>query len=139
MKRLRIIIIALVAMMAVSAYADDVPTLKVTTDDAEQHMVLSTIKSIKYSGTDMIVYFKDDTQKTFSVNEVSMMSFDSINEQLAAIRTLTASEGPCVITDINGRLVWSSEQGMNAYEVLKGRSGMYIIKVGNESRKVIIK
>lgn len=125
--------------MAVSVYADDVPTLKVTTDAADEHLVLSSIKSIKYSGTDMIVFFKDDTQKIFNVNDIKVMAFDSIDEQLAAIRTLNASEGPCVITDINGRLVWSSEQGVNAYEVLKGRSGMYIIKVGNESRKVIIK
>ena len=127
MKR-RILTVAFAAI-SLGIMADDIPSLNVKASSGDKSIALSTIQSIKYEGSNMIVTLTDNSQQTFSVDEVTSITFSNITAAIQQVFGNGEAAEKCVVTDLNGRIM----QGDNLPK------GVYIITSGNTSRKVIIK
>lgn len=125
---------ALAIAIAGNCLADDVPTLKVSKCDGESTVVLSELLSIKYVDSDMVVNMKDGTKLVFALDDIVVMEVGQTSAAISNIFT-DASE-TYVITDLQGDIV---SKGNVEKFVLPAQRGVYIVSVGDKSKKIIVK
>ena len=93
----------LAILVAVSCLADDVPALKVGTNDGEAAVVLSELLSIKYADSDMLVNMKDGSQMVFPLDDIIVMQ---LGQATTAINSIFSDKAETyVITDLQGNVV----------------------------------
>lgn len=129
----------LVAALALPCFADEVPSLNISQNDAESKIELSGILSIKYTDTDMVVSMKDGTQSSFPLDEIVMIEF---GRMASAIRTLLADEcgdGSYAIIDLQGKVVAKGNVNANGTVALPVAKGVYMLSVGNKTKKILVK
>lgn len=125
---------ALAIAIAGNCLADDVPALKVSKCDGESTVVLSELLSIKYVDSDMVVNMKDGTKLVFALDDIVVMEVGQTSAAISNIFT-DASE-TYVITDLQGDIV---SKGNVEKFVLPAQRGVYIVSVGDKSKKIIVK
>lgn len=110
------------------------PTLAIHKRDGECTVVLSELLSVKYTESDMMVNMKDGTQLVFPLADILVME---LGQQPTAVGGLFphAAE-PYVITDLQGKILSEGKGGPFVWPTQKG---VYIISVGDKSKKLILK
>lgn len=121
-------------LMSGTCLADDLPTLAIHKRDGECTVVLSELLSVKYTESDMMVNMKDGTQLVFPLADILVME---LGQQPTAVGGLFphAAE-PYVITDLQGKILSEGKGGPFVWPTQKG---VYIISVGDKSKKLILK
>lgn len=125
---------ALGILMSGTCLADNLPTLAIHKCDGECTVVLSELLSVKYTESDMMVNMKDGTQLVFPLADILVME---LGQQPTAVGGLLphAAE-PYVITDLQGKILSEGKGGPFVWPTQKG---VYIISVGDKSKKLILK
>ena len=124
----------LAILVAESCLADDVPALKVGTSDGEAAVVLSELLSIKYSDSSMVINMKDGTKLVVALDDIIVME---LGQTPTAIHSLFSHPAPTyVITDLQGHLV---SKGKTESITWPTQQGVYIISVGDKSKKLFVK
>ncbi len=109
-----------------------------TIDETAHKMVISNIRSITYNGDLMVVSHKDGKVYNFNINEVKSITFNSIETALQSIYQ-SKGEEPYTIYDINGVEIQSGTTNMEGEIDRKlNLHGVFVIKTGENSKKVII-
>ena len=124
----------LAILVAESCLADDVPALKVGTSDGEAAVVLSELLSIKYSDSSMVINMKDGTKMVFALDDVIVMELGQSPTDINTLFSNTAET--YVITDLQGKVVSKGKNGNYAWPT---KTGVYILSVGEKSKKLIVK
>lgn len=120
------IILASIAMsFAMSCLADDIPTLIIKTDTKENSILLKNISKVQYTDTEMVIKLNDGSSKSFIIDDIKEMSFDSMNETTFVNSTNTKGQNGMEIFDLNGLKKRDTNQ-----------KGIYIMKSGKETKKV---
>lgn len=123
--------------VALSCLADDVPALKISKSDGESAVALPELQSIKYTETDMVVNMKDGTQQVFALDDIIVID---VVQDPTAIRSLFAESdinAVCALTDINGKVVAKGKLADS--NLLPAKKGIYILTVGDKSKKILVK
>ena len=124
----------LAILVAESCLADDVPALKINKSDGESVVVLSELLSIKYTEFDMVVNMKDGTRMVFALDDIIVMETGQMPTAINSIFSDTAET--YVITDLRGNVL---SKGRGERVALPSPKGVYIISVGDKSRKILVK
>ena len=124
----------LALLVAGSCLADDVPALKINKSDGESAVVLSELLSIKYTESDMVVNMKDSTRMVFALDDIIVMETGQMPTAINSIFSDTAET--YVITDLRGNVL---SKGRGERVALPSPKGVYIISVGDKSRKILVK
>ena len=124
----------LALLVAGSCLADDVPALKINKSDGESAVVLSELLSIKYTESDMVVNMKDGTRMVFALDDIIVMETGQVPTAINSIFSDKAET--YVITDLQGNVV---SKGKGERFTVPAQKGVYIISVGDKSRKILVK
>lgn len=124
----------LALLVAGSCLADDVPALKINKSDGESAVVLSELQSIKYTESDMVVNMKDGTRMVFALDDIIVMETGQVPTAINSIFSDKAET--YVITDLRGNVL---SKGRGERVALPSPKGVYIISVGDKSRKILVK
>ena len=126
--------LVLAILVAESCLADEVPALKINKSDCESAVVLSELLSIKYADSDMVVNMKDGSQMVFPLDDIIVMQ---LGQATTAINSIFSDKAETyVITDLQGNVV---SRGKGERFTLPSQKGVYIISVGDKSRKILVK
>ena len=126
--------LVLAILVAGSCLADEVPALKINKSDGESAVVLSELLSIKYTESDMVVNMKDGTRMVFALDDIIVMETGQMPTAINSIFSDTAET--YVITDLRGNVL---SKGRGERVALPSPKGVYIISVGDKSRKILVK
>lgn len=110
---------------AISCLADDIPTLIIKTDTKENSILLKDISKVQYTDTEMVIKLNDGSSKSFIIDDIKEMSFDSMNETTFVNSTNSKGQNGMEIFDLNGLKKRDTNQ-----------KGIYIMKSGKETKKV---
>lgn len=124
----------LALLVAGSCLADDVPALKINKSDGESAVVLSDLLSIKYTESDMVVNMKDGTRMVFALDDIIVIETAQVPTAINSIFSDKAET--YVITDLRGNVL---SKGRGERVALPSPKGVYIISVGDKSRKILVK
>lgn len=129
----------LVSGLAMPCLADEVPALNITQGEGESQVELSTILSIKYTETDMVINLKDGSQHTFALDEITVMQLGQMT--VTALRELvtTMGEGTYVLSDLGGKVVSKGNARVGESVTLPTKKGVYVLKVGDKTKKILVK
>lgn len=131
----RIVFLFAVGMIALAAWADDIPALVVMTSEGERTQIdITKLRSLKFNDGNMIIYGKDDSRKTVNVDDVARMTFSSITAAIESVRT---DDSVITVYDLSGKKVF---RGRNTDSLQQtDLKGIFIISYQGTSRKVLIK
>lgn len=116
------IITFLASALITPCFAEEVPSLLIKTAETEQAVVLADIDKVTYTDTDMNIAMKDGNSRSFLMDDILEMVFtgtSSIN------MTPTEANENEIIYTLDGIQVNNTD-----------KKGIYIIKVGKETRKI---
>lgn len=120
-------------------FADEVPSLKIKTGATEANIELSGIRNIKFSESNMVVNLKDGTEKSFSLDDITIMEFGSTTSAIKEILAEGSEDSIFSIADINGKTIIKGKnkdfQGLN----MSLQRGIYIITSGKTTKKILVK
>jgi hypothetical protein len=156
MKTLKNIMMALLLTVSGTAMADDYAYLTIDQTGGETSFAVSNIAKITFDANNMVLHLTDGTQTTLPLAQLSKMFFaDKDATGIATIGTqqsgisikdgvlrVSAEQGATVaIYDAGGRAVRMLKAGEKETEVnLNGMvKGVYIVKVGTQTKKVMNK
>lgn len=128
---------ALAIMVAGSCFADDVPALKIAQSDSESAVVLSELLSIKFTESDMVVNMKDGTKQVFVLDDIIVMEVGQAPTDISSIFADSDINAVCTVTDINGKVIVKGKLADS--NLLPAKKGVYVITVGERSKKVLVK
>ena len=126
--------LVLAILVAGSCLADEVPALKINKSDGESAVVLSELLSIKYADSSMVINMKDGTKMVFALDDVIVMELGQSPTDINTLYSNTAET--YVITDLHGKVVSKGKNGNCAWPT---KTGVYILSVGEKSKKLIVK
>ena len=151
MKSLKTIIVATCLAMGMTAAADNYTYLTISQNQGETSYTVSSIDKITFDATDMVISMTNGSTERLPLSGLSTMFFANDPAGMAAVGVspasqITISDGTLRVTvgrgekftlyNIKGEAIYSS--AADATVDLKNlRQGVYIVKVGNESLKVM--
>ena len=153
MKAIRSMILsALLAVCALSAQADNYQYLTVSGTDGDTSFAVSSIQRITFTATTMELHMTDGRQESLPLSSLSRMFFTAESLGIAPL-TPTQSKlhfaGGVLRADLGAgeRVTLYSMKGeqvfttnvSGTYDLTRLTKGVYIVKVGNETKKVINK
>lgn len=132
MKKTFITILAMVCSLGI--FADEIPGIVVSkSDGGKVPVATSAIHCIKYGEGTMAVLMKDGSQQTFSLDDITTITFESLP---TAIRNIMAeTKGNVIVTDLSGRVLYEG----SANGQMPSLHGLYVITTNGESRAVLIR
>lgn len=147
---------AMLLTISATAMADDYAYLNVTqTDGGENSFTVSKISKITFSSTNMIVTLTDGTTSELPLASLNKMFFTDESTGIASLTTngsqISLSDGTLHVNAPKGSVVslYNMEgkmlrtvtaQGEDTQISVSGLTkGVYIIKVGNQSKKIMNK
>lgn len=138
--KIRLILFGLLlGMQAVFAMADDeVPALCIGSQNGEDQIELSEIRSIKYIEDDMVVCLKDGTTMVFAMDEIVVMELGSMVTYIRSAASQPEGNGSYRITDLSGKLVAKGKVKGNKQIALPAKKGIYVVTIGGQSQKVVV-
>lgn len=121
----KIFLASLAMALSITCLAEETPVLTIKTDIAETTIQLKDISKVQYTDAEMIVNLNDGSTKVFVIEDITLMTFNDINISTAIYSAEGKQSTATEIFDLNG--------------IKKGdmkKKGMYIIKVGKETKKI---
>ncbi len=126
--------------LSASAYADDVPGMKVNTNDEEAEIAIENIRTITYMDDKMVVNLTDGTARTFSIDEVKYITFADITTAIRGLAKDAGKNAKYQIADLNGRIVMRGKVSDGKLDAKRQElKGIYVVTVGDKSQTVIFK
>ncbi|MGM9733990.1 MAG: hypothetical protein ACI3YT_07720 [Prevotella sp.] len=119
------IIAFLASALMVPCFAEENPALLVKTAETEQEVGLADIGKVTYTDTDMVIVKKDGGTMSIPMDNIVSMSFTSLQPSSISMTMDDAEKSEAIYT-INGVKTGNTDD-----------KGIYIIKVGKETRKIV--
>ena len=116
------------------SFADDVKAITVNTATGKTEYSIASISKIKFDGDNMVIYLTDNTQQTFAVTDITVITLGDITA-IQAVFDDASADTNAVVTDLSGRIV---AQGSLQSVSAQLRSGIYIISANGKTRKIAI-
>ena len=146
------VVSALMAIVGLSAYADDFHYLTIDQSNGEVSFVVSDISKITFDATNMVLHLSNGNTQSVPLSGLSRMFFagtpasiDAVSTTKSKIQfadgTLRATVAPgenLTLYNMKGEQVFSSSE-TGTFDLKTLTKGVYIVKVGKETRKVINK
>ena len=156
MKNLRSYLFGLLLAVSGTAHADEYAYLTIDQTGNETSFAVSSINRITFSNTDMVLHMNDGTQQTLPLASLSKMFFaengtNGIAATIGAEQRITLKDGVLRVKGLpgqtvsvyntGGQIVRKVTAGEQETEVnLSGMvKGVYIVRVGNETKKIMNK
>ena len=151
MKTFRAIIASLLFFSS-SALADNYQYLTVSQPDGDTSFIVTSIQKITFDAGNMLLYLTDGSTQTLPLNSLSKMFFSAESSGIATVTQMqskiqftdgvlraTVAPGESVmIYNMKGEQVFSINES-GTFDLKTLTKGVYIIKIGNETKKVINK
>ena len=141
-------------LLAMSSWtmADDYQYLTVAEGDAETSFTVSSIQKITFDATNMILHMKDGTTQNLPLSDLHKMFFTESATDIATLGNtkskiqfaggmLRADMAPgekLTVYSMKGEQVFSANKS-GSYDLSSLVKGVYIIRVGNVTKKVVNK
>ena len=143
----------LLASSCSMAVADDYQYLTVTQTDTETSYAVSNIQKITFDATDMVLVLSDGTTQRLPLSGLQKMFFAAGPTGISAVtqseRKFTINNGrlqaamaqgeQLTIYNIKGEAVFTTAERDAQFDLSALAKGVYIVKVGTETRKVVNK
>lgn len=127
-------LVALASVITVNCLADDVSVLKISKSAGESAVVLSELQSIKFTDSDMVINMKDGTKQFIAFNDIIVMELGQTPTSISSI--FPDTDEAYMITDLRGNIL---SKGKDEKFVLPMKRGIYILSVGEKSKKILVK
>ena len=152
-KTIRTVIASLLLMTgSVTALADDYQYLTVSGSDSETSYSVSKIQKITFEASNMVLVMTDGTEQRLPLAGLEKMFFAASPSGIATVGTMqtkmqfsggvlraTVAAGETVsVYNTKGEKVFSANES-GSYDLSGLSRGVYIVKVGKETRKVLNK
>ena len=128
-----------VSFATVPCLADDVPALAIGAGGTETSIELASISNIKYTATDMVVNLTNGETKTFALDDVTIMTFKQVPSAIKSIISEASANDCFIISDIAGKVIVQGKAKDSESIVMPDAKGLYIITVGDKSRKILVR
>jgi len=152
MNLLRTFAASLLLTLGSSALADDYQYLTVTQTDGETQFTVSTIQRITFDATNMNLLLKDGSTQSLPLASLQKMFFAAGTTSIAALgdmKSKFAFQGGMLRADMaageqlsvfnmKGEQVFTAKQS-GTYDLTSLVKGVYIVKVGTETKKIVNK
>ena len=152
MKNIRYIIASLLFAGGVCvAEADDFQYLTIAQTDGETSFTVSTIQKITFDATNMVLHLTDGTTQSMPLSGLSRMFFSQTSAGVTAItpqskivfeggilRANISSGEQLFIYNTKGEQVFTTNQS-GSFPMGTLAKGVYIVRVGAETKKVVNK
>ena len=141
---------ALMALTCTSALADDYKYLTVDQNSGEVSFEVSNITKITFDATNMVLHLADGKTQQLPLAGLSRMFFAATSSgiaevdatkskiQFSMLRATVAPGENLTLYNMKGEQVFSSSE-TGTFDLKTLTKGVYIVKVGKETRKVINK
>ena len=140
------------ALTCTSALADDYKYLTVDQNSGEVSFEVSNISKITFDATNMVLHLADGKTQQLPLAGLSRMFFAATSSSIAAVadtkskiqfsdgmlRATVAPGENLTLYNMKGEQVFSSSE-TGTFDLKTLTKGVYIVKVGKETRKVINK
>ena len=133
------LIMASLLLTSSHAYADGGKAMVLkSTNEATQSYAVTNISSVKYENGKMLLTLKNGSVQMFSVSDIKSMTFASV---ATAIESMANGEAKSfTIYDESGSLIVSGvTDDEGKFDMPINLRGVYLIKVGNVAKKVVVK
>ncbi len=152
MKTLRTIVSALMLATASTSMADNYQYLTVTQTDGDTSFAVVDIRKITFDATNMVLHLADGATQTLPLTSLQKMFFASESAAIEAVAQgeqkvhfsngmlradLQAGEA-VTLFNMKGEQEFSTNKS-GTYDLKHLAKGVYIVKVGQESKKIINK
>lgn len=121
----RTIITCLALAVIVPCFAEENPALLVKTEKTEQEVGLADIGKVIYTETDMVLVMKSGSTMSIPMDDIVSMTFTSTQPSSISMTVEDAENSEAIYT------IHGMKTGNTA------NKGIYIIKVGTETRKIV--
>ena len=153
MKTIRTLIAALLlATGSITALADDYQYLSISGSGSENSFSVSKIQKITFEASNMVLVMTDGTEQRLPLAGLEKMFFATSPSGIATISTTqskmqfsdgvlraTVAAGETIaVYNMKGEKVFSANDS-GSYDLSNLQRGVYIVKVGSETRKVVNK
>lgn len=151
MTTLRILTASLLLAISSAIMADDYQYLTVTQANGETSFAVSDIRKITFDATNMVLHLSDDTTQSLPLAGLSKMFFSDGQTAIGTIETqskmhfadgtlrATVAPGEAIaLYNMRGEQVFSANHS-GTYSLAALTKGVYIVKVGSETKKVVNK
>ena len=155
MKKIRTFIatLLLLAGSSTAALADNYQYLIVNGSDTESTFTVSNIQKITFDATDMVFHLSDGSQQRLALAGLQKMFFSNTPTGIAAVsqsrsnfqivggqlRAAVAAGERITIYNVKGVPVFSSTDADASFDLTTLVKGVYIVKMGDETQKVVNK
>lgn len=150
MKFFRTIIASAMLAVCSVAMADDYKYLTIGQYDGESSYSVSSIQKITFDTSNMILHLTDGTTASLPLSSLSKMFFSATSSDIATVGAARSdvqfshgmlradiSRGESVsVYNMSGHKVFSTNES-GIFDLSNLSRGVYIIRVGDDSRKVI--
>ena len=150
MKTFRTIVAAMLLTVSATMMADDYTYLTVTQTGGETSFTVSDIQKITFDSTHMLISLSDGTTQSLPLSDLSKMFFSNsqsaiwstetsqskISVSQGVIRALVARGESVTIYNLKGEAVFTSNTDADI-DLKSFAKGIYIVKVGTESMKLM--
>ena len=153
MKTFRTLIAALLlATGSITALADDYQYLTISGSGSENSFSVSKIQKITFEASNMVLVMTDGTEQRLPLAGLEKMFFATSPSGIATVNTTqskmqfnngvlraTVAAGETIaVYNMKGEKVFSANES-GSYDLSNLQRGVYIVKVGSETRKVVNK
>ena len=151
MKIIRTFIASALLALSTTAMADNYQYLTVTQTSGETNFAVSSIQKITFDSTNMVLHLSDGTTQQLPLSGLTKMFFSDGQASIGSTTMqsklqfsngilradITAGETIAVYNMKGERVLSANESG--TFDLSNFTTGVYIIKVGQETRKVVNK
>lgn len=150
MKKLLSALLTFMFLFTTASRADEYTYLTVTEGEGTSDFQISQIEKISFDQADMIVTLANGSEERLPLSGVSKMFFSDGKQSIAKVSTdgskirledgvlkVQVEEGEMVrLYNLKGEEILSAKQSI-AYDIRHLTKGVYIVRVGNESKKLM--
>lgn len=150
MKKLLSALLTFMFLFTTASRADEYTYLTVTQGEGTSDFQISQIEKISFDQADMIVTLANGSEERLPLSGVSKMFFSDGKQSIAKVNTdgskirledgvlkVQVEEGEMVrLYNLKGEEILSAKQSI-AYDIRHLTKGVYIVRVGNESKKLM--
>ncbi|MCR5269956.1 MAG: T9SS type A sorting domain-containing protein [Prevotella sp.] len=152
MKVLRSLIAALLLTVSTQMMADNFAYLTVSQNGSASNFEVSKINKITFDATDMILSMTDGTTQRLPLSGLSKMFFSDGNlasiasQNIASkfelrdgiLRVEIANGEHCTLYNLKGEEIFKANESITL-SVSSLKKGVYIVKIGNQAKKILNK
>ena len=123
----KLFIFGLTLALSMSCLADNIPSLLIQTETAEQHISLAEISKVNYTDTEMCIAMRNGDKHTFIIDDIKGMKFAEIDESATRIVAGTEVKLPVKSFRLDGTRKSSNDK----------HKTITIIKTDKDTHKII--